>query len=157
MTAYEKIFKDKTGIIWSNEFEIHHLDLNHDNNNFENLVLIPIQLHRIWHNELKRFNERKEEIIKCFDADFKRGEYGTYDEDKYLIELRTFDIFHFIELKTDLLKYVLVRDKLAKDNSFFGNCDYEEVLHFYQLNHLYRINENHYGVGLGHCKIDFYR
>lgn len=37
-------------LVWdSNEYDVHHIDLNHDNNDFDNLVLVPKRLHRKFH------------------------------------------------------------------------------------------------------------
>lgn len=48
---YKKIYTENmNGLKWdSNLFEIHHIDLNHNNNDFDNLVLLPKKLHKSFH------------------------------------------------------------------------------------------------------------
>lgn len=65
MTKYEKIYKNATHIdYWSSEYEIHHKDLNHSNNDITNLLLIPKKLHRRFHNLYNRLNPFFEDISK---------------------------------------------------------------------------------------------
>lgn len=36
------------------DFEVHHIDNNHDNNEIENLLLIPSELHSLYHKHFMR-------------------------------------------------------------------------------------------------------
>lgn len=36
------------------DFEVHHIDNNHDNNKIENLLLIPSELHSLYHKHYMR-------------------------------------------------------------------------------------------------------
>lgn len=53
--------KKMDGLTWNKEkYEIHHIDLNHNNDDFENLVLIPTKLHNFFHtyfSEVQRLVE----------------------------------------------------------------------------------------------------
>jgi hypothetical protein len=50
MADYRKKYAEAYGITWDrNKYEIHHIDLNHDNNDLDNLVLLPGGLHRELH------------------------------------------------------------------------------------------------------------
>lgn len=67
MTLMEKIPKN---------FEIHHIDLNHNNNDIKNLIAIPKSLHQNFH---KCINDIERERIKCdfeFEDLYKVG--GNY-------------------------------------------------------------------------------
>lgn len=46
---YRKIYAEHYGIRIPKDYDIHHIDLNHDNNNLENLILIPHELHMRLH------------------------------------------------------------------------------------------------------------
>ena len=48
-TDYRKIYKDYYGIEFSNEYQIHHLDLDRTNNEIWNLLLLPKKLHQQYH------------------------------------------------------------------------------------------------------------
>ena len=50
MVDYKKVYEDAFGIKWDRRlYEVHHLDHNRENNNIDNLLLIPKQLHRQLH------------------------------------------------------------------------------------------------------------
>lgn len=46
---YRKYYKEYYGIDFDNEYSIHHIDFNRDNNSIENLILLPKRLHRRYH------------------------------------------------------------------------------------------------------------
>lgn len=46
---YRLKYKRYYGIDFSNDYEIHHIDLDHGNNAIENLLLLPKKLHRQYH------------------------------------------------------------------------------------------------------------
>lgn len=46
---YRTKFKTYYGIDFSDEYDIHHIDLNHDNNEMDNLMLLPKTLHAKYH------------------------------------------------------------------------------------------------------------
>lgn len=46
---YRKKYEEYYGIKISDEYEIHHMDLNHSNNDMSNLLLIPKKLHKKYH------------------------------------------------------------------------------------------------------------
>ena len=49
-TDYIKYFKKKTGFCWdSKKYEIHHLDMDRENNDISNLILIPKNIHKRFH------------------------------------------------------------------------------------------------------------
>lgn len=56
---YVKFYKEKTGENFDCAFyEVHHIDGNRENNSFENLVMLPKELHRAYHvtKPSKNFN-----------------------------------------------------------------------------------------------------
>lgn len=52
MKNYRKYFKEYYGINFDETYEIHHIDFNHNNNNIENLMLLPKELHNRYHTIL---------------------------------------------------------------------------------------------------------
>ncbi len=54
---YRKYFKEYYGIDFSKEYEVHHIDLNRENNDIRNLMLLPKTLHRKYHMALSVFNQ----------------------------------------------------------------------------------------------------
>tara|TARA_S200002703_G_C3736998_1_gene226584 strand:- start:674 stop:880 length:207 start_codon:yes stop_codon:yes gene_type:complete len=45
---YRKLYENKIGKI-PNDWEIHHIDFNHNNNNIDNLIAIPKIVHVVIH------------------------------------------------------------------------------------------------------------
>lgn len=56
MKNYRKLYKEYYGINFDNNFEVHHIDFNHNNNEISNLVLLPKNLHRKYHFYLNAIN-----------------------------------------------------------------------------------------------------
>nr|DAH58037.1 MAG TPA: HNH endonuclease [Caudoviricetes sp.] len=54
---YREYYKKYFGIDFGNEFEIHHIDGNRDNNNIDNLILIPDKTHSDFHQTSRFFSE----------------------------------------------------------------------------------------------------
>jgi hypothetical protein len=53
---YRKFYEEQTNCGIQLYWDVHHLDLNHDNNDFDNLLAIPRSLHRKYHLCLRQFN-----------------------------------------------------------------------------------------------------
>ena len=51
---YREKYKQHYGVEFGPEYEVHHLDLNHQNDDIENLLLLPRKLHRQYHFALAR-------------------------------------------------------------------------------------------------------
>lgn len=55
-TDYISYYAQHFGIDWNREqFQIHHIDGNHDNNEIDNLILLPRELHEELHAALRSF------------------------------------------------------------------------------------------------------
>lgn len=46
---YRTKFKKHYGIDFSDEYDVHHIDLNHDNDDIDNLMILPKELHSQYH------------------------------------------------------------------------------------------------------------
>lgn len=69
-TNYRKFYAEYYGIKWDpKKFQIHHIDGDHSNNSIENLVLLPTELHQLFHKTPARDysfdNEPAETFNKC--------------------------------------------------------------------------------------------
>lgn len=49
MENYRKKFKKYYGVDFGCKYDIHHLDLNHNNNDISNLMILPRELHNKFH------------------------------------------------------------------------------------------------------------
>ena len=49
---YREKYKQHYGIDFGPEYEVHHLDLNHQNDDIENLLLLPKEIHIEYHRAL---------------------------------------------------------------------------------------------------------
>ena len=49
MSKYRRLYESITGIKVPKDFSIHHIDGNHENNEFNNLVALPCILHKTLH------------------------------------------------------------------------------------------------------------
>lgn len=46
---YRKIYFDSTGVEIPKNYEIHHIDFDRSNNTIQNLVALPTDIHRLYH------------------------------------------------------------------------------------------------------------
>lgn len=61
MSDYRKLYEQVYGVIIPNDFEIHHIDFNHSNNNPANLIMLPKELHKQLHMAYNDFCEAKQD------------------------------------------------------------------------------------------------
>ena len=78
MKDYRKLYKEYYGIDFDNNFEIHHIDFNHNNNEISNLVLLPKKLHRQYHFYLNAINCYEDKTIIKFNSKIQ-GNIGNVD------------------------------------------------------------------------------
>lgn len=58
---YRQIYKDNYGIEFTSDYEVHHIDMNRNNNDISNLLLLPKKLHHQYHFALSQLNEMADE------------------------------------------------------------------------------------------------
>lgn len=51
---YRKFYKDYYNIEFGTDYVVHHIDFNRENNNIDNLILLPKKLHSKYHILLNR-------------------------------------------------------------------------------------------------------
>ena len=71
---YRKKYKDYFKIQFSKEYDIHHIDFNHKNNDIENLLLLPKDLHQRLHKVKINYGPFLDRQINVFsDIDSQLG------------------------------------------------------------------------------------
>ena len=65
---YRELFKEYYHIEFSSNYDIHHIDLNHNNNDIDNLMILPKKLHQQYHNLLNSINYEEDIFLKKFSA-----------------------------------------------------------------------------------------
>lgn len=80
LKSYREKFKRYYGIDFSNKYEVHHIDLNRKNNNIENLVLLPSDLHRKYHFCLGSVSLDRETMMANIDVRIRGNNinYSSY-------------------------------------------------------------------------------
>lgn len=68
MKDYRKLYKKHYGIGFGKNFDIHHIDLNHENNDINNLMILPKKLHHEYHLLLNAVNYQENIFQKTFNA-----------------------------------------------------------------------------------------
>jgi hypothetical protein len=88
---YVKYYEEYYGIIIPDGFVIHHIDLDHNNNHIDNLIMLPNKLHAKYHMCVRQFKNIPIEInrdnIQNHWALTKLGE--VMKECKKYFELKT--------------------------------------------------------------------
>lgn len=125
MKDYRKIYADYFGIKWDRSmFEVHHLDRNRENNDINNLVLLPKKLHKEYHK-----------IISIIQYDFENG--------ADIFNVSNFDIYHakeyirLFELKNLIATLHLFQSQFKLISSNLGSTEYKEILKKY-FNEIYK-------------------
>lgn len=74
MKDYRKLYAEAYGIEWdTKKYEVHHMDFNHDNNDLDNLVLVPKTLHHQYHFTLETVKQNVKSLddlwsVKTLDS-----------------------------------------------------------------------------------------
>lgn len=95
------------GIELSNDFEVHHIDLNRKNNEILNLVAIPTKLHRDYHQcELMQFPKEYLKIDLIPPTSATKPGFG------YFIEYFLPAINQFAPIYAELQQWIYYRDTI---------------------------------------------
>jgi len=63
---YRKLYEENNGKIPEN-WEVHHIDFNHNNNNLKNLIAIPSMVHMIIHQSGFIPRDEIENLIQIYE------------------------------------------------------------------------------------------
>ena len=64
MANYRKIYEKSCGIKIPKDYEIHHIDMNRENNDISNLVMLPKDLHQEYHKRLNQASDPTQLLFK---------------------------------------------------------------------------------------------
>lgn len=98
---YRKIYTEYYHFEIPTDWDIHHIDYNHNNNNPNNLVALPKSLHQQLHlaySEMKQFEPDERVEFVCYSG--KANSYNTYLD--YLTR--------YLEVLSTCVKYMNLRE-----------------------------------------------
>lgn len=100
---YIKIYENETGHKIPNNFHIHHIDLNHNNNDITNLVMLPKELHIKYHSYLS--NLPKDLNLRTELTSIISGGNGY---NRKILK----DLLYFVDIWEECCRWVDYRDYL---------------------------------------------
>jgi len=71
---YRKLYIDNIGEI-PKDWDIHHIDFNHDNNNLDNLIAVPKIVHTVIHQTGYLDKEEIENLIQIYNENITRRKH----------------------------------------------------------------------------------
>lgn len=98
---YRQYYKEYYGIEFGEDYSVHHIDMNRDNNNISNLLLLPKKLHNRLHFTYNIFKESikdYEDISSLFNPMF--SDFNVSCAKKYfetIIEVRKWYVHKVME------------------------------------------------------------
>lgn len=108
MENYRKIYEKYCKIKIPKNYEIHHIDMNRENNDIFNLVMLPKKLHCDYHKYLQKIETEKYEIVKKLQSFYKSGNMIN----NYIITEQHKIEKQFVSIWYECQKYVDYRDYL---------------------------------------------
>lgn len=107
MKDYRILYSRAYHVVWDRtKFEVHHIDLNHENNDVDNLVLVPKTLHHQYHFTLETLKRNIESL-----------------ED--LWSVRTLDLYTSQRLE-DFAKFRFLMSQFYKLRYYYGQIEEEK-------------------------------
>lgn len=113
MKNYRKLYKEYYGIEFDNNFEVHHIDFNHNNNEISNLVLLPKKLHRQYHFYLTAINYCEDKSTIKIDSKIK-GNLANMNNYKIRMFQEFLPILHECNEWYDKKYYLDLKKKLKE-------------------------------------------
>lgn len=114
-TDYKQIYSENMNdLFWdSTVYDVHHIDFNRSNNNFENLVLLPKKLHHKFHFFYTGIKNESFENLSDLNS-----------QSHYTLE-RLSDFFN---TKNEVLEMLDLKNQLLMFNSVSKNDDFDLIL-----------------------------
>lgn len=114
---YREYYKSYFNIKFGNNMEVHHIDMNRDNNDISNLLLLPKDIHQKYHRIESFFNNIKIGSNKFFD--FSTSPYVIMFTEKHNILEISNVIYYFSDLKTQQQHEILLAKKNKRNPIMF--------------------------------------
>ena len=113
---YKRVYSENLGgLVWDRkDYCIHHIDLNHFNDRFENLILIPSKLHRKFHFLYKSV---------CFDSGLFSNElYGAACTD-----ILAQNAIEFLDIKKQMERFYDLK-RMILEGFFYDEKDFQKIV-----------------------------
>lgn len=102
---YRNIYLNETRVDIPKDFEVHHLDLNRDNNDIDNLVALPKDLHTLFHARLNDVLVLSPKDFKSFIMPISPSGHDGFD--LFMEYLQKFE-----EVRSEVVRWIFFRDYL---------------------------------------------
>lgn len=97
---YRSFYISMTNSIISNDYEVHHIDSNRDNNDIYNLVALPRKLHKRYHH-IKALFDSMVDDVRIYQIFYNK------EKAKYMEILKS-----FIDVKSSISNYISERNSI---------------------------------------------
>lgn len=116
MSNYRKIYECRCKIKIPKDYEIHHINLNHNDNNIMNLVMLPKKLHSKYHIYLNLLNNRYSIVTKLQSVIENGNGINEYIiTEQYKAEKKFIKIWYECQKWVDYRNYLLgIMDNIHK-------------------------------------------
>lgn len=118
MKSYRKKYEEECNIKIPKDYDIHHIDLNHKNNDIMNLVMLPKKLHNKYHSLLGQINNEYK-LIKNLQSVIEKGN-GIND---YIVNEQHNNEKNFVKVWYECQKWVDYRNYLLGIMNNIHNID----------------------------------
>lgn len=115
MQSYRKLYQDYYHINLPKDYDIHHIDFNHDNNNVKNLIALPRDLHSQLHQSYSNLMRLGIDNVKLNDLTLVTG---AVNSNTLLIQY----LYEYLEVITLCMPYMNKRE-FARYNNERGEMD----------------------------------
>ena len=106
---YIKIYENHTRHAVPVGYEIHHIDHNRENNEIQNLVLLPDTLHRAYHNSKMKIEQWELNFLLKMRNDF--------------VTIGNTELKNFLEILDKCNAFVRLRDCLINGENYIGGFE----------------------------------
>jgi len=122
---YRKYYSDYYGIKIDSSYAIHHIDFDRNNNNINNLLLLPRKLHSKYHLLINSLTYQKSEIYHGF-FDMKASNINKYSlEVAKSIPKTLTELFKWINAKQCNYEYYYQKNLLGEIKIIKNGENYE--------------------------------
>lgn len=101
---YRKKFKEYYNIELSSEYDIHHINLNHNDDDISNLMILPKKLHQEYHNALADYSMFENGFITVI-LGFTDGA-GTYNDNAIKTIKKFYEVYLECQKWKDYKKFL---------------------------------------------------